>query len=87
VLAVSAPVIYICPKPSHVTEILDRLGGEHPSIRLAHGEAKILANQIQKLPQKTAGGCRPLSTEVTATFSKGVLLPELIGVLEDLRDD
>ena len=87
VLAVSAPVIYIGPKPSHVTEILDRLGDEHPSIRLAHGEAKILANQIQNSRQKTDGDRRPLPTAVVAAFSKGVLLPKLIGVLEDLQGD
>ena len=87
ILAVGAPVIYIGPKPSHVTEILDRLGDEHPSIRVTHGETDILADQIQDLRQRMAGGRQPLPTEVTAAFSKGVLLPELIGVLENLRDD
>ena len=86
ILAVSAPVIYIGPRPSHVTEILDRLGGEHPSIQVKHGAADILANQIQNLRQQTASRDRSLSTEVTAAFSKGVLLPELIGVLEGLRN-
>src|ERR1017187_1805723 len=42
ILAVGAPVIYIGPQPSHVTEILNRLGYEHPSIRAAHGEAEAL---------------------------------------------
>jgi glycosyltransferase involved in cell wall biosynthesis len=87
ILAVSAPVIYIGPQPSHVTEILDRLGDKHPSIRVARGEADLLAGQIQKLRQKVSGSRRPLSTEVTTAFSKGVLLPELIGVLEDLQGD
>ncbi len=86
-LAVQVPIIYIGPKPSHVTEILDRLGDKYPSIRVAHGEADILAEQIQELRQKTAGGRQPSSTEVTATFSKGVLLPELIAALEELQDD
>jgi len=86
-LAVKAPVIYIGPKPSHVTEILDRLGGEHPSICVAHCEADILAEQIQALRQKTAGGRGSLPVEVAAAFSKGVLLPELIAALEELRDD
>ena len=87
ILAVNAPVIYIGPKPSHVTEILDRLGNEYPSIRVAHGEADMLANQIQILRQKKAGVRRPLSKEVSAAYSKNVLLPKLIGVLEDPRDD
>jgi glycosyltransferase involved in cell wall biosynthesis len=86
ILAVSAPVIYIGPRPSHVTEILNRLGDEHPSIQVTHGEADILANQIQNLRQKATDGRRPLSMEVTVAFSKGVVLPKLIGVLEDLRD-
>ena len=86
-LAVKAPIIYIGPTPSHVTEILDRLGDGYPSIRVAHGEADILAEQIQELRQKTAGGRRPSPTEVTATFSKGVLLPDLIAALEGFRDD
>jgi len=87
ILAVSAPVIYIGPKPSHVTEILDRLGDEHPSIRVAHNEADILAEQIRNLRNKTAGTRQPLPAEITAMFSKGILLPELIVALEELRDD
>jgi hypothetical protein len=47
----------------------------------------MLANQIQNLRQKTPGGRRPLPTEVTAAFSKSVLLPELIGVLEGFQDE
>jgi hypothetical protein len=86
-LAVAAPVIYIGPKPSHVTEILDRLGDGYPSIRVAHGEADILAEQIKNLRQRTAGCRPPSSMEVTASFSKGILLPQLIAALEKLRDD
>jgi colanic acid biosynthesis glycosyl transferase WcaI len=86
-LSVSAPVIYIGPKPSHVTEILDHLDCKCPSIQVAPGEAETLANQIQNLRQRATGVRRPLPAEITAPFSKGVLLPELIGVLEDLPDD
>jgi glycosyltransferase involved in cell wall biosynthesis len=85
ILAVGAPVIYLGPQPSHVTEILGRLGAGYPSIRVAHGEAEILADQIQNLRQKTAGGRSPSPTEVTTAFSKGRLLPELITTLEKLH--
>ena len=87
VLSVAAPVIYIGPRPSHVSEILEDPNVHHPWIGVQHGEAEALANQIQNLRRKTEGGRQPLPTEITATFSKGVLLPELIGVLEDLRND
>jgi len=86
ILAVGAPVIYLGPQPSHVTEILDRLGDGCPSIRVAHGEADNLADQIQKLRQKTAAGRGSSPTEVTTAFSKGLLLPELIATLEKLHD-
>ena len=87
VLSVAAPVIYIGPQPSHVSEILEGSNVHHPWISVQHGEADRLADQIQNLRQKTASSRRLLSTEVTAAFSKGVLLPKLTGVLEDLRND
>jgi glycosyltransferase involved in cell wall biosynthesis len=87
ILAVGAPVIYIGPKPSHVTEVLDKISGEYPAIRVARGEADILAEQIKNLRQKPADARRSLPTEVTAAFSKAVLLPELIAVLEERRND
>ena len=86
ILAVGAPVIYIGPKPSHVTEILNHVGDKYPSIQVAHDETEILAEQIQALRQKTAAGRGSLPTEVSAVFSKGVLLPELIAALEGLQD-
>ena len=75
ILAVGAPVIYIGPKPSHVTEILDRLGDKYPSIRVAHGEADILAEQIQDFDKRRQAAAGVVATEVTTAFSKGVLLP------------
>jgi hypothetical protein len=86
ILAVGAPVIYIGPKPSHVTEILNHVGDKYPSIQVAHDETEILAEQIQALRQKTAAGRGSFPTEISAAFSKGVLLPELIAALEELRD-
>jgi len=87
ILAVGAPIIYIGPQPSHVTEILNRLGDEHSSIRVAHGEADILAEEIRNLQQQIAGSRRQLPTEITAAFSKGVLLPRLVSALEGQRDE
>jgi colanic acid biosynthesis glycosyl transferase WcaI len=85
-LTVSAPVIYIGLTPSHVTEILDSLGNGLPSIRVNHGEADLLANQIQNLRQIVSVNRRQLPTKVTAAYSKAVLLTELVAGLERLRD-
>jgi glycosyltransferase involved in cell wall biosynthesis len=84
ILAVGAPVLYIGPTPSHVTEILDRLGDDYPTIRVRHGETDILTNQIQCVREKLAGSPRPSTTTAAADYSKGVLLPSLITTLEEL---
>ena len=81
ILAVGAPVIYIGPKPSHVTEILDRLGDEYPSRRVMHGEADILADQIQDLRQGGVAGKRQLPVETLSAFSQASLLPRLAALI------
>lgn len=84
ILAVGAPVIYIGPQPGHVTEILDHPGDGYPSIRVAHGEAEALADQIQNLRQKTEKGHRLFTGTIAANYSKRVLLPQMIATLEKL---
>ena len=79
-LAVGAPVIYIGPQPSHVTEILDRLDGQYPWCAARHGQAEVLAEQIQKLRQKQV--LRQCPEVISKTFAKGVLLPQMITGLE-----
>ena len=85
ILAVDAPVIYIGPTPSHVTEILNQLGNDYPSIRVNHGQADILVNQIQEMRRKK-GDSRSLQKTVPVTYSKDVLLPALIATLEGRPD-
>jgi glycosyltransferase involved in cell wall biosynthesis len=83
ILAVGAPVLYIGPQPSHVSEILDRLGDGHSWATVSHGEVEMLVRRIQDLrAQKTSGSPR-VPVQVTATFAKGALLPQLIAALEN----
>jgi len=79
-LAVGAPVIYIGPQPSHVTEILDRLEEGHPWRSVRHGEGNILAESIRQLRERPAERQQP--TRITATFAKDVLLPQMIAGIE-----
>ena len=82
ILAVGAPVIYIGPRPSHATEILDELGPEYPTIQVTHGAAEKLARQIQSLSQKMADSPRSPPSQATAAFAKGALLSQMITLLE-----
>ena len=79
-LAVGAPVVYIGPQPSHVTEILAAPGVEHPWISVRHGEGEVLAERLQQLRQRATE--RRCPTTVTAMFAKDVLLPRMIAGLE-----
>jgi hypothetical protein len=79
-LAVGAPVIYIGPQPSHVTEILERPGVEYPWCSVRHGEGKILAERIQQLRLHVAPRQCPAS--LAAVFAKDVLLPRIIAGIE-----
>jgi len=79
-LAVGAPVIYLGPQPSHITEILAAPGADHPWISVRHGEGELLAERIRQL--RTTAAARQTPTALTATFAKNVLLPQLITGLE-----
>jgi hypothetical protein len=46
ILGVAAPVLYIGPRPSHVTEILDATGPESPHVQVAHGDTERVVQQI-----------------------------------------
>ncbi len=81
-LAVGAPVIYIGPAISHVTEILEGLQPRHPWIGVRHGAADDLAQQIRELRAATTGGAAQVPTAGIACYSRGTLLPQLVAVLE-----
>jgi len=83
ILAVGAPVLYIGPQPSHVSEILDRLGDGHSWAAVAHGEVEMLVRHIQELQVWKTGGAPQIPVQVTSTFAKGALLPQLIDALEN----
>jgi colanic acid biosynthesis glycosyl transferase WcaI len=82
ILAVGAPAIYIGPMPSHITEILNQPGNDYPFIRVNHGQTDILVSQLQELRRRQANRPRPSQTTVPAPYSKNILLPALIAILE-----
>lgn len=82
VLSVAAPVLYIGPRPSHLSEILDRISGDYPWARAAHGDVAEVVRQIQGLRRQSIATPRPALPHLCATFSKEVLLPKLIAELE-----
>ena len=82
ILTVGAPVIYIGPEPSHVTEILAGLKPRHPWTGVRHGEASELVKQIPQLRRESAGHERRTPSVVETDFSQAALLPRLAGLIE-----
>jgi glycosyltransferase involved in cell wall biosynthesis len=82
ILTVGAPVVYLGPEPSHVTEILMGLEPRHPWVGVRHGAGKELAGQIRQLRRDCVGAGRQTPAAVEACFSQAVLLPRLMGLIE-----
>ena len=81
IFAVGAPVVYLGPEPSHVTEALAEAGGQTPFISVRHGEADRLAAELLRLktsPLASAGR----STGQAGIFSAGHLVPRLVALVE-----
>jgi len=82
ILTVGAPVIYIGPKQSHVTEILNRLKSRHPWASLRHGDVGELVKQIDQLRRDNVVHQRQPPAEVENHFSQATLLPRLVALIE-----
>lgn len=86
IFAVGAPVVYIGPDPSHVTEALATAGGKTAFISVRHGEAERLAEELLRLKKTSPHPCvRPAAQ--TEAFSAKRLLPQLVAVLENLKTE
>ena len=85
IMTVGAPVVYIGPEPSHVTEILAGLKTRHPWAGVRHGAVRELVNQIQQLRQENVGHDHQPPVEVGIYFSQATLLPRLVALIESLN--
>lgn len=79
ILAVGAPVLYIGPANSHVTDIASKADPPFPFAGVRHGDVRatvnaILAAKMHSDPHPRAGG--------THHFARTALLPRLVSLLE-----
>ena len=82
ILNVAAPVLYIGPPLSHLSEILIALNGEYHHFSAAHGDVDLVVQHIKHARQQPAVPDRKVPVRVLSNFSKETVLPRLIGVLE-----
>jgi hypothetical protein len=82
ILSVGAPILYIGPEPSHVTEILARAEGQQLWGAAAHGEVQQVVSHIHRIRQ---AGLKRTGNEfgrLAAEFSKDRGLTRLVAVME-----
>jgi hypothetical protein len=82
VLSVGAPVLYIGPRPSHLSEVLDALGSKVCGT-VAHGDVERCVNEIHRIAVDHQRGEAERYAQVARGFSQPVLLPRLIAELEN----
>lgn len=84
IIAVGAPVVYIGPEPSHVTEAWMAAGGESAFISVRHGEPERLAEELLRW-KRTFVPSGDRAAGQTAAFGAKRLLPQLVAVLENTQ--
>jgi hypothetical protein len=82
ILTVGAPVIYIGPEPSHVTEILSQLKSPHPGACVRHGAVDELVTQLRRLERESANLDRVPPAEVRTLYSQTALLPRMLDLVD-----
>ena len=81
VLAVGAPILYIGPSPSHLSEVLDALESD-VSGWVRHGDVDRCVTEIERLASQKRRGEPERYAEVAGRFSQRVLLPQLVAELD-----
>jgi glycosyltransferase involved in cell wall biosynthesis len=82
VLQVGAPVLYIGPRLSHVTELASATASEAQWFQTRHGDVEKVLEAIEFARKESLSGERRISDVFRSGFSKEAVLPKLIEELE-----
>ena len=81
VLTVGAPILYIGPQPSHVTDILESMGDSPHCARVAHGDVGATVRHIRRTAELGTRGDLELFRRTAERFSIRNLLPQQIEMI------
>jgi colanic acid biosynthesis glycosyl transferase WcaI len=82
ILRVGSPLLYIGPRPSHISEILDELNLQPHCAGAEHGQVEQVIQHILELKQATALRDGGIDLPLAERFSKAALLPRMVALLE-----
>lgn len=84
-LRVNAPILYMGPKPSHISETLDHVNGWLPSGWAPHGDPRQAMMTILELKQIVSQNGRKDLEPLDGRFSKATLLPRMVSLMESIN--
>jgi glycosyltransferase involved in cell wall biosynthesis len=82
IMRVGAPLLYIGPEPSHISEILRQCNGHLPFGMAEHGDVAQVIQNILRLKENGTRPDREKCQPLAGQFSKETLLSQLVEVLE-----
>ncbi len=85
ILIVGAPVLYIGPRPSHITEILEQGDGDFAQASVQHGEVDRLVAEINRIRRQTNDVRRQVPPGIASLCSKDALLASMVRELEGVQ--
>lgn len=83
ILTVGAPVLYVGPEPSHLTDILAGMNGSPHIARVAHGKPEAAVAEIKRIDALGTRGDQQIFARTAAKFSVHTLRPQQVKLLED----
>jgi glycosyltransferase involved in cell wall biosynthesis len=81
-LRVNAPILYMGPKPSHISEVLDEIGDRLPTGWAAHGNPAQTVKTILELKDRVNRSVRGEGEPLDTRFSKEALMPAMLDLIE-----
>jgi glycosyltransferase involved in cell wall biosynthesis len=81
-LRVNAAILYMGPRPSHISEILDELNEKLFGAVTPHGDAAAAVKSILELKLAVSQAARKDAVPLDGRFSKENLLPQLVAAIE-----
>jgi colanic acid biosynthesis glycosyl transferase WcaI len=82
IMLVGAPVLYVGPKPSHISSILDEIGRELRGAAANHGESNEVKQHILQAVKMKDQSSRNGGLQILDKFSSHQLVPRLGKILE-----
>jgi glycosyltransferase involved in cell wall biosynthesis len=82
ILEIGSPVLYVGPGTSHIDEVISKLEDRELVCSVRHGDVDAVVNYVLSGSKSLVGKRSPSAIRVGASFSKEVLLPRIVELVD-----